>query len=192
MESKTTVPTVFKNTLTDRREVFTPRRDGEVKFFTCGPSVYRTQHIGNFRTFLFEDVLQKFLEYQGYTVDRVINYTDIEDKSIREASEKGVSVEALVQPVVDTFLSDAAKLSIYLPDTIPRASTSVEQAVELIKILLSKGVAYRYDGNVYFDPLKYDGFGEIFGLDMSRWPDHKVRFSRDTYEGKRWNLGDFI
>lgn len=187
-----TVPTIFHNTLTKRREVFAPRDEGVVKLFTCGPSVYRTQHIGNFRTFLFEDILQKFLEYQGYTVERVINYTDIEDKSIAEASEKGVSVEALVQPVIEDFLRDAERLGIYLPDTIPRASTSVEQAVELIKILLNKGIAYRHEGNIYYDPLKYDGFGEIFGLDMSRWPDRKVRFSRDTYEGKRWNLGDFI
>lgn len=187
-----TVPTIFHNTLTKRRELFAPRQEGVVKLFTCGPSVYRKQHIGNFRTFLFEDVLQKFLEYQGHTVERVINYTDIEDKSIAEAAEKGVSVESLVQPVIEEFLADAERLGIYLPDTIPRASTSVDQAVELIKILLSKGIAYRHEGNIYFDPLKYDGFGEIFGLDMSRWPDHKVRFSRDTYEGKRWNLGDFI
>lgn len=192
MQSGRYVPTVFRNTLTKRREVFYPREDGTVKFFTCGPSVYRKQHLGNFRTFLFEDVLQKFLEYQGYSVDRVINFTDVEDKSIAEAQEKGVSVDALVAPVVDAFMSDAQKLSIYLPDEIPRASTSVDQAVELVKILLDKGVAYRHDGNVYYDPLKYDGFGEVFGLDMSRWPDHKVRFSRDTYEGLRWNLGDFI
>jgi cysteinyl-tRNA synthetase len=180
------------NSLTGKQARFTPRRQGRVKLFTCGPSVYRRQHLGNFRTYLFEDVLQKYLEYQGLEVERVINFTDVEDKAINEAREKGVKLEELRRPVEEAFFRESRLLAIHLPDTIPRATTSVESAVGLIKRLIDRGHAYWHDGEVFYDPLTYDGFGRIFGLDMSRWPDKKVRFRRDTYTGHRWNLGDFI
>jgi cysteinyl-tRNA synthetase len=183
----------FHNTFTKRREAFVPRASGVVKLFTCGPSVYRRQHLGNYRTFLFEDILQRYLEYRGYTVHRAINFTDVEDKAVEEAREKGVTLQELTQPVIDEFLDSCARLGISLPGgEIPRSTTSVEQAVEMIEALIERGHAYHHDGNVYYDPLTYPGFGEVFGLDMSKWPKKRVRFSRDTYEGLRWNLGDFI
>ncbi len=180
------------NTLTDRQERFTPRGAGSVKFFSCGPSVYRRQHLGNYRTFLFEDVLQKYLEYRGLAVERVINFTDVEDKAVDEAAEKGVDVAVLRRPVEEAFFKECALLGIRLPDTIPRASTSVGAAVRLIRRLIERGHAYRHEGEVFFDPLTYKGFGRLYGLDMRRWPKRKVRFHRDTYPGQRWNLGDFI
>jgi cysteinyl-tRNA synthetase len=160
--------------------------------FTCGPSVYRRPHVGNYRTFVWEDLLQRYLRYSGYQVERVINLTDIEDKAIAEAERNAVNVGQLTSEVVDRFLEECRLLRIDLPETIPRSSTSVDQAVKLIKVLLDKGYAYRYRGDIFFDPLKYDGFGRLFGLDMSRWPKTKRRFKRDTYPGRRWNLGDFI
>jgi len=180
------------NTLNKKKERFKPKDDNIVKIFTCGPSVYRTQHIGNYRTFLYEDILKRYLELLGYRVKRVINFTDVEDKSLAEAGEKGISVEELTRPVIDDFFRDCKNLHITLPPSVPRSSTSVKQAAELINILLNKGIAYRYGGNIYFDPLKYPHFGELFGLDMSKWPKKKIRFSKDTYNGLRWNLGDFI
>ncbi len=183
---------VLKNTLTKRMELFSPRRPGEVRIFTCGPSVYRRPHVGNYRSFLYEDILVRYLEYLGYEVDRVINFTDVEDKTIATAADEGTEVLELTTPVVDTFYEECELLGIKVPETIPRSSTSVDEAVELIQILIDKGHAYWHDGNVYFDPLTYEGFGEIFGLDMSRWPKRKVRYSKDTYNGLRWNLGDFI
>ncbi|MBN1797389.1 MAG: class I tRNA ligase family protein [Spirochaetales bacterium] len=180
------------NTLTKKRERFKPKNDDIVKIFTCGPSVYRTQHIGNYRTFLFEDILLRYLELSGYRVKRVINFTDVEDKALVEAGRKGISLEKLTRPVIEEFNRDCARLHIKLPRSMPRSSTSVKQAAELIGILLNKGTAYRYRGNIYFDPLKYAHFGELFGLDMSKWPKKKIRFSKDTYNGLRWNLGDFI
>ena len=83
-------------------------------------------------------------------------------------------------------------LRLKLPDPIPRSSTSVDQAVKLIRVLLDKGFAYRHENNIFFDPLKFKGFGKLSRLDMSRWPKEKRRFRRDTYPGRRWNLGDFI
>ena len=180
------------NTLTGKPDEFNPRQKGRVRLFTCGPSVYRRQHLGNYRTYLFEDVLQKYLEYAGYKVDRVINFTDIEDKAIEEAREKGVSVVDLRRPVEEAFFRECGMLKIQLPDEIPRATTSVESAVDIIERLVDRGHAYRHEGEVFYDPLTYDGFGRIYGLDMSQWPEKKVRFYQDTYPGQRWNLGDFI
>lgn len=180
------------NTMSRSMENFESREGNLVKMFTCGPSVYRRPHVGNYRTFVWEDLLQRYLGYLGYRVERVINLTDIEDKSLAEAERHEVDVGQLTGEVVDRFLDECRLLKIDLPETIPRSSTSVDQAVELIKVLLEKGCAYRHKGDIFFDPLKYKGFGRLFGLDMSRWPTEKRRFRRDTYPGRRWNLGDFI
>ncbi len=185
---------VVRNTLSNRMELFSPRVPGEVKIFTCGPSVYRRPHIGNYRTFAYEDILVRYLEYLGYKVHRAINFTDVEDKTISTAAEEGIGVLKLTEPVVATFFEETTLLGIKLPPEkyIPRSSTSIDEAVEVIQILIEKGHAYWHGGNVYFDPLTFPRFGEVFGLDMSRWPKTKVRFSKDTYNGLRWNLGDFI
>jgi cysteinyl-tRNA synthetase len=180
------------NTLSRKKEPFTSREPGRVKMFTCGPSVYSRAHIGNYRTFLFEDILQRYLEHIGFHVDRVINLTDVEDKGIEEAQAKGITLRELTGPVEETFMDEAGLLRIRLPDYIPRSSTSVDQTVHLIRILIEKGYAYFHRKDVFYDPLKYEGFGRLFGLDMSRWPRRKCRFGRDTYPGQRWNLGDFI
>ena len=129
------------NTLTGKPDEFNPRQKGRVRLFTCGPSVYRRQHLGNYRTYLFEDVLQKYLEYAGYKVDRVINFTDIEDKAIEEARQNGVSVVDLRRPVEEAFFRECGMLKIQLPDEIPRATTSVESAVDIIERLVDRGHA---------------------------------------------------
>ncbi len=183
------------NTMTRQKEPFRAengRVRGVVRMFSCGPSIYSPPHIGNYRTFIWEDVLQRYLEYQGYEVKRVINLTDIEDKAIEEAQERGVSVGELTGAIAGRFIEEAGRLRIKLPERIPRSSTSVEQAVYLIRKLMEKGYAYRHKSDIFFDPLKFKGFGKLFRLDMSKWPKTKKRFKRDTYPGLRWNLGDFI
>ncbi|MCF8078189.1 MAG: class I tRNA ligase family protein [Desulfobacterales bacterium] len=184
----------LKNTLTDRKEIFKPReKDGPVKIFTCGPSIYSWPHIGNYRTFLFEDVLQRYLDYLGYPVQRLINFTDVEDKAVDEARRREVSLKELTEPVAERFFKECRLLRIALPESaVSRSSTSIDQAVHLIQRLLDKGIAYRHGKNIYYDPLKFKGFGKLYGLDMSRWPEKKVRFHKDTYPGHRWNLGDFV
>jgi cysteinyl-tRNA synthetase len=180
------------NSMSRRKEIFRPRQDRRVKIFTCGPSTYRRPHIGNYRTFLYEDVLVRYLEYLGYTVQRVINFTDVEDKMLEEAVQEGRRPQVIAEEVGRQFLRETAELQIELPAKIARASESVPQAVSLIQRLLDKGVAYWHRGNVFFDPLKVKDFGKLYRLDMKSWPKRKVRFKKDTYNGMRWNRGDFI
>jgi cysteinyl-tRNA synthetase len=180
------------NTMGKKIETFRPVRQKVVTMFTCGPSVYQQAHIGNFRTFLFEDILVRYLAFRGYEVCRGMNFTDVEDKAINEAQNRGMSVRDVTDEHIETFLQDMDMLGIVRPDYLPRASEAVDEAVQLIEVLLRKEVAYWHRGNVYFDPLKYKGFGRIYGLDMSKWPGAKKRFHKDTYPGMRWNLGDFI
>jgi cysteinyl-tRNA synthetase len=180
------------NTMSRSKEIFQPLKEGEVKIFTCGPSTYRRPHIGNYRTFLYEDILVRYLEYLGYEVKRVINFTDVEDKMLEEAVALGRKPEQIAAEVAEHFHRETEILKIKLPPKIPRASTSITQAVHLIQELIKKGLAYWHENKVFFDPLKFEGFGKLFRLDMSRWPRKKVRFKKDTYNGRRWNRGDFV
>jgi cysteinyl-tRNA synthetase len=180
------------NTFGKKREPFKPANRKVVNLFTCGPSVYQRSHIGNFRTFLFEDILVRYLEYKGHRVVRGMNVTDVEDKAIEEAEKKGMTLRRLTQQNIDHFLREMNLLRMKRPEYLPRASEAIDEAVEIIQRLLHRGVAYWHGGNVYFDPLKYPRFGELYGLDMRRWPKKKRRFHKDTYPGMRWNLGDFI
>jgi cysteinyl-tRNA synthetase len=180
------------NTLGKSIETFRPVDERVVNIFTCGPSVYQRSHIGNFRTFLFEDLLVRYLEYSGYTVNRGMNFTDVEDKALKEAKRRRQSVTDLTEENIGRFIEEMDLLSMKIPDYLPRASDAVGEAVEIINHLLDLKVAYWYRGNVYFDPLKFPTFGELYGLDMDKWPAKKRRFHRDTYPGMRWNRGDFI
>jgi cysteinyl-tRNA synthetase len=184
------------NTLTRKLEIFKPTEEGKVKMITCGPSIYQLPHIGNYRTFVFEDILQRYLEYLGYKVERVLNITDVEDKALAEAEKQNVDLKDLTDRNIESLISELRQLNVKIPDYLPRSSTTVDRAVDIIEILLEKGYAYRYTHkgrkNIYFDPLKVDGFGKLFGLDMTKWPKKKRRFHRDTYTGNKWNKGDFI
>lgn len=180
------------NTMGHKPEPFTQPRNRKVTMFTCGPSVYQKSHIGNFRTFLFEDILVRYLEYLGYTVRRGMNFTDVEDKAVAEAGAQKTTLKQLAEKNIKIFLKEMDLLAMKRPDFLPRASESVEEAVEIIRRLLKQGAAYWHMGNVYFDPLSFPGFGKLYGLDMKRWPRKKIRFHKDTYPGIQWNLGDFI
>ncbi|MFP4643437.1 MAG: class I tRNA ligase family protein [Spirochaetales bacterium] len=182
----------LRNTLTGALEAFESREPGVVRIFTCGPSTYRRPHIGNYRSFLYEDLLVRYLEYLGYTVHRVINFTDVEDKTVTEAAARGESIGAVTSRVQEKFFEESELLQLKLPESIPRATESVDEAVRIIQALTQKGYAYEHAGKYYFDASRVKGFGRLFGLDTSRWPSRRVRFGRDTYEGRRWNLGDFV
>jgi cysteinyl-tRNA synthetase len=148
--------------------------------------------MGNFRTFLFEDVLVRYLKYSGYHVRRGMNFTDIEDKALTTAHESKVSLERLTSRHIRTFMDEMRALKMERPDYLPRASKHVRDAIKIVEALLEKGIAYRFGNNIYFDPLKVPGFGKIYGLDMGKWPSRKVRFHLDNYPTTRWNLGDFV
>jgi cysteinyl-tRNA synthetase len=180
------------NTFGKHIETFEPVNEKVVTVFTCGPSVYQRSHVGNFRTFLFEDIVVRYLEYLGYQVARGMNFTDIEDKAIKEAEKRKTSVKAITDQNIEIFLKEMQALRMKKPDFLPRASEAVDRAVEIIERLIDLKIAYWHGGNCYFDPLKYPGFGELYGLDMQKWPKHKKRFHKDTYPGMRWNRGDFV
>jgi len=184
------------DTLTRKIEPFKPAEDMKVKMYTCGPSTYQRAHIGNYRTFLFEDMLQRYMEYLGYKVKRLITLTDVEDKAIAEAKKENLTVEELTRKNEAVFFQDFKLLKIKTPNYAVRASSAVDQAAKLIAELLEKGYAYWHNyedvKNIYFDPLKFDGFGKLAHLDMSKWPKKKRRFHKDTYPGTPWNMGDFI
>jgi cysteinyl-tRNA synthetase len=184
------------NTLTRRIEPFEPAEGMQVKMYTCGPSTYQQAHIGNYRTFLFEDILQRYMEYLGYKVTRLITLTDVEDKAIAEAKKENLSIEELTRKNEAVFFQGFKLLKIKTPDFAIRASSAVDQAAKIIVQLLEKGYAYWFEyedaKNIYFDPLKFKGFGKLSHLDMSKWPKKKRRFHKDTYPGTPWNMGDFI
>ncbi len=184
------------NSLTKKIELFEPRNGREVKMYTCGPSTYQRAHIGNYRTFLFEDILHRYLEYLGFNVKRLMTLTDLEDKAIEQAKKENVSVRELTSRNEDVFFKDFKILKIKRPSDSIRASTAIDQSEELISKLLAEGFAYNYnykgEKNVYFNPLKFEGFGKLAHLNMIKWPKKKRRFHKDTYPGTPWNRGDFV
>jgi cysteinyl-tRNA synthetase len=168
----------------------------KVRMYTCGPSTYQQAHIGNYRTFLFEDIIQRYLEYQGYTVKRLMTLTNVEDKAIVQAEKEKISIEELTSKNERVFFKDFKLLRIKVPDYTVRASDAVDQASKLTDMLVEKGYAYWYSylgaKNAYFDALKFKDFGKLVHLDLSKWPKKKRRFHKDTYPGTPWNLGDFV
>jgi cysteinyl-tRNA synthetase len=184
------------NTLTQKSEPFQSAEPLKAKMYSCGPSTYQPAHIGNYRTFLYEDVLQRYLEYLGYQVTRTMTLTDVEDKAIQQAKKENLTVEELTAKNEAAFFNDFSLLKIKKPDYPVRASTATDQAVNLITKLLEGGYAYphtyRGEKNVYFDPQKFGGFGKLARIDMSKWPKKKRRFHEDTYPGTPWNQGDFV
>src|SRR5437762_6370423 len=139
------------DTLTGETRDFVPLRDGQVGIYSCGPTVYGPVHIGNFRSFLFVDVLVRHLRWRGFTVKWVLNITDVDDKIIRGAAATGERIDALADRYLERFLADAAALRMLAPDVLPRATDHIDQMADLIGTFLSGGHAYRTDdGSIFF------------------------------------------
>jgi cysteinyl-tRNA synthetase len=154
------------NTLSRKVEAFEPLQPGKVSLYTCGPTVYNYAHIGNFRTFLFEDLLRRWLEASGYEVLHIMNLTDVDDRTIAAAREKGVSLQQHVGPFVIAFEEDRDWLRIVPAHEQPRATEYIPAMVQLIQGLLDRGVAYRgEDGSVYFSIAKFPAYGRLSRLD---------------------------
>jgi len=154
------------NTLTRRIEPFAPLAPPRVTLYTCGPTVWNYAHIGNFRTFLFEDLLRRHLERSGYEVFHVMNLTDVDDRTIKAAAEQGKRLAEHTEPYAVAFFKDRDYLRIKPAHVYPRATTSIPAMVKLIEILLAKGVAYRgEDGSIYFAIDKFPTYGRLSQLD---------------------------
>jgi len=154
------------NTLTRQVEPFEPLQPGRVSLYTCGPTVYNYAHIGNFRTFLFEDLLRRWLEATGYEVFQIMNLTDVDDRTIAAAREKGVSLRQHVEPFIEAFHEDRRYLRIKDASVYPRATDYIGPMVTLVEELLRKGVAYQgEDGSVYFSISRFPAYGELSRID---------------------------
>jgi cysteinyl-tRNA synthetase len=160
------MPLRLYNTLSRTVEPFEPLHKGRVSLYTCGPTVYNYAHIGNFRTFLFEDLLRRWLEASGYEVFHIMNLTDVDDRTIAAARDKGVSLREHVQQYIDAFHQDRRYLGIRDASVYPRATDFIPQMVALVDGLLKKGIAYKgEDGSVYFSIAKFPAYGRLSRLD---------------------------
>ncbi|MCL5435126.1 MAG: cysteine--tRNA ligase [Patescibacteria group bacterium] len=154
------------NTLSKQIEEFEPQNPPKVTMYTCGPTVYDYMHIGNLRTFVFSDILQRVLKYNGFQVQTVQNITDIDDKIIKRAKEKGATIGQISEEFTEYFLEDTQKLNIEKPQVQPKATEYVKKMIEYVQDLVRKGFAYaEEDGSVYFDISKFKGYGKLSGVE---------------------------
>jgi len=155
----------FYNFLSRKVEEFKPFGK-VVGLYTCGPTVYDYVHIGNWRTFVFEDILKRVLKFNRYKVKHVMNITDIEDKIFKKAQEEKVSIEKITKSYEKAFLADLKKLNIQKAEVYPRATESIDSIIALVKKLLDKGVAYKKGGSVYFSISKFGAYGKLSGTNV--------------------------
>ncbi len=157
------------NTLSRRLEPFRPLEEGRVGVYACGPTIYGPAHIGNFRSFVFYDLVHRTLEWLGYEVRFVMNLTDVDDKTIRAAAGAGLSLEAYTEPYAEAFLTEADALGIRRFHAYPRATGYVEEMKDLVGRLLERGLAYATgDGSVFFDISSFPDYGKLSGKDLEQ------------------------
>ncbi len=171
----------FFNTLSGQVEEFQPLEPGQVKLYTCGPTVYDYAHIGNYRAYVFEDLLKRFLKFLGYRVTHVMNITDVDDKTIKGAKAQGVSLPEYTQKYTEAFFEDIRTLGILPADAYPRATEHVPDMVAMIKGLLGKGFAYEKDGSIYFSIAKFPAYGLLSKIDRNELRPGQ-RGDADEYE----------
>ncbi len=190
----------FYNTLTRKVEQFIPNEDGKVAMYTCGPTVYHFAHIGNLRSYIMEDLLEKTLRYVGYDVKRVMNITDVghlssdadtgEDKMLKGAKREKKTVMEIAKFYTDAFFSDCGKLNIKTPDVVEPATNCIAEFIHTIEVLLEKGYAYESGGNIYFDTSKLEDY-YVFSNQSEKELLVGVRDDVEEDENKR-NKSDFV
>lgn len=160
------VPLMLKmfNTLTKRKEAFKPIRKNFVGLYTCGPTVYDFAHIGNFRTYVWQDILKRWLLHKGFKVKHIMNLTDIDDKTIKGSRKEGVSLKEFTTRYSKGFFSDMKALNILPADVFPKATEHIEEMIVLIKVLMKKGFAYKTNDGIYFDISKFEEYGKLSKL----------------------------
>ena len=188
------------NSLTREKDLFVPRFEGKVSMYTCGPTVYHFAHIGNLRSYIMEDILEKYLRYVGYDVTRVMNITDVghltsdadtgEDKMLKGAKREHKTVMEIAKFYTDAFFADCKKLNIKTPDVVEPATGCIAEFIEMIKTLLEKGYAYEAGGNIYFDTSKLEKY-YVFNDFTEEDLDVGVRETVEADNNKR-NKADFV
>jgi cysteinyl-tRNA synthetase len=173
----------FFNTLSRQVEEFQPLEEGKVRMYICGPTVWNFAHIGNFRTFVFGDILRRYLKFKGYELTHVMNLTDIDDRIINEAKERNISIDEFTGPYAQYFLEDFDALGNERPEVIPRATHHIPEMIEIISKLLENGSAYESDGSIYF---RITAFPEYGKLSKIRFEGNKAggseRIDTDKYD----------
>ena len=187
------MPLRFFNTYSRKLEDFTPRdaKNRKIDIYTCGPTVYSRAHIGNFRAYIFEDLLQRHLEARGFKIHRVMNITDVDDKTIRGAREAKVPLQKFTQQFKDAFFEDAEKLRIKRADDYPAATDQryIEKMISMISALIAKGLAYQADDkSVYFRINKFPNYGKLAHFDLTELRS-TGRVKHDEYDKE--HIGDF-
>jgi len=149
------------NTLTRKKEEFIPITKGEVKMYACGPTVYNYFHIGNARPFVVFDTMRRYLEYRGYKVTFVQNFTDVDDKIINKAKEEGITPKEVGEKYIDEYFKDAKAIGVKEATIHPKVTENIDEIIEFIEKLIDKGYAYEVNGDVYYDTKKFDDYGKL-------------------------------
>jgi cysteinyl-tRNA synthetase len=179
----------FYNTLTRQVEEFKEIEKGRIGLYTCGPTVYDYPHIGNYRSYMFEDLVKRFFIFLGYRVTHVMNITDIDDKTIRKAIETGLPLNDVTQKYIDAFHGDLRTLNILAADVYPRATEHIPEMIALIATLLEKGFAYEKDGSVYFSIQRFKEYGRLANIEAGSL---KMGAAVDLDEYDKESLQDFV
>jgi cysteinyl-tRNA synthetase len=170
------------NTLSRSLEPFEPLEEGKVRVYGCGPTIYDFAHIGNYRAFLFYDLVHRYLEWSGYDVRFVMNLTDVDDRTIEGAASRGIGLREYTTPFGETFLSDASTLGVWPVDAYPRATDYIAPMIDFVERLVRSGHAYQAeDGAVYFSISRFPDYGKLKGIDVSSL-QVGARVSHDNYE----------
>ena len=171
----------FFNTFTRRKEEFNPLTEGKVKMYTCGPTVYDYAHIGNYRTYMFEDLLRRYLKYKGYEVTQVMNITDVDDKTIRNSREQRIPLGEYTKKYTESFFEDLDTLGIERAEYYPRATECVPEMIAIIEDLVEKEYGYQSDdGSVYYNIAKFAEYGKLAHINVDELQSG-ARVSQDEY-----------
>ena len=155
----------FYNTMTRQKEDFHPREPGKVGMYTCGPTVWNYPHIGNYRAYMFEDLLRRYLKYRGFDVTQIMNLTDVEDKTIRDSQQAGMSLDDFTATYKHAFFDDLCALNIEPAEEYPEATTHIPEMVAIIKQLLERDYAYEVDGSIYYRIDRFPAYGKLAHFD---------------------------
>jgi len=189
----------FFNTMSRAKEAFEPVEAGKAGLYTCGPTIYNFAHIGNFRAYVFEDLLRRYLEYRGYEVRHVMNLTDVEDKLIRACRETGEPLKAITDRYARAFFEDVDTLGIRRADVYPAATDHVPEMVAMIKTLREKGHTYEHEGSIYFRLSTFPRYGRLSHMDLEQLragasgrvdtDEYEAADARDFALWKAWERG---
>ncbi len=179
------------NSLTHKKEELKPIKNNEIKMYSCGPTVYNYIHLGNLRAFMFSDILRRYIKYKGFKLKHVMNITDVDDKTIRDSQKEKKSLKEFTEFYTEAFLKDLKTLKIEIPEYMPKATETIPEMVELIKLLKEKGFTYENKGDIYFSINKFEDYGKMVNLDVNNLKENVHSRLNNADEYGKENARDF-